>query len=131
MKAYFIDTNYFLRLLLKDDEKQFNKVYLTFQQAVNQEIKIFTSTIVFFEIYWVLSSFYKKNKLKIIKYLKKILRMDFLEIENRLTLQQTLVLFDQYNLDLEDCYNISYAKYNDADKFLTFDKKINHLLKTK
>lgn len=77
MKSYFIDTNYFLRLLLKDDEKQFKEAYLIFQQAVNQEIKIFTSTIVFFEIYWVLSSFYKKDKLKIIKYLKKILKIDF------------------------------------------------------
>lgn len=131
MKTYFIDTNYFLRLLLKDDEKQFNEVYLTFQKAVNQEVRIFTSTIVFFEIYWVLSSFYKKNKLKIIEYLKKILRMDFLEIESRFILQETLVLFYNNTLDLEDCYNISYAKYNDADKFSTFDKKINRLLKTK
>ena len=129
MKSYFIDTNYFLRLLLKDEERQFNEVYLTFQQAVNQEIKIFTSTIVFFEIYWVLSSFYKKDKLKIIEYLKKILKMDFLEIENRPILQEALVLFEKHNLDLEDCYNIAYAKNFEADKFSTFDKKINSLLK--
>ncbi|MFA5770598.1 MAG: PIN domain-containing protein, partial [Patescibacteria group bacterium] len=64
MKSYFIDTNYFLRLLLRDDEKQFEEVYSVFQQAVNQKVKIYTSVIVFFEIYWVLSSFYKKNKFK-------------------------------------------------------------------
>jgi len=131
MKSYFIDTNYFLRLLLKDDEKQFNEAYLVFQQAVNQEIRIFTSTIVFFEIYWVLSSFYKKNRLKIIEYLEKILRMDFLEIENRTILQEALIIFEKHNLDLEDCYNISYANNLNADKFSTFDKKINSLLKTK
>jgi len=100
-------------------------------EAVNQEIRIFTSTIVFFEIYWVLSSFYKKNRLKIIEYLEKILRMDFLEIENRTILQEALIIFEKHNLDLEDCYNISYANNLNADKFSTFDKKINSLLKTK
>ena len=128
MKSYFIDTNYFLRLLLKDDEKQFKEAYLIFQQAVNQEIKIFTSTIVFFEIYWVLSSFYKKDKLKIIKYLKKILKIDFLEIENRFILRETINIFEKHNLDLEDCFNISYANNLNVDKFSTFDKKINSLL---
>lgn len=130
MKSYFIDTNYFLRLLLKDNKKQFEEVYSIFKKAVDQEIKIYTSVIVFFEIYWVLSSFYKKDKLRIIEYLKKILRMDFLEIENRPILQETLILFAKQNLDLEDCYNISYSKYNNIDKFFTFDKKINTLLKT-
>lgn len=130
MKSYFIDTNYFLRLLLKDNEKQFDEVYSIFQRAVNQEIKIITSTIVFFEIYWVLSSFYKKNKLKIVTYLKKILKMDFLEIENRHVLQKTLILFERHALDLEDCYNIAYTKNLGTDEFATFDKKINSLLKT-
>ncbi|MBI5123412.1 PIN domain-containing protein [Candidatus Roizmanbacteria bacterium] len=130
MKSYFIDTNYFLRLLLKDDKKQFDTVYILFQQAVNQEIKIITSIIVFFEIYWVLSSFYKKNKLKIVKYLEKIIKMEFLEIENRQVLQETLILFENHTLDLEDCYNIAYAKGFSADEFSTFDKKINRLLKT-
>lgn len=129
MKSYFIDTNYFLRLLLKDDIKQFDEAYSIFQLAVNQEIKIFTSTIVFFEIYWVLSSFYKKNKIKIINYLKKILKMDFLEIENRAILKEALILFKKHILDLEDCYNISYAKNLETDEFATFDKKINNLLK--
>ncbi len=130
MKSYFIDTNYFLRLLLKDDKKQFDAVYSLFQRAVNQEIKIITSIIVFFEIYWVLSSFYKKNKLKIVEYLKKILKMDFLEIENRHVLQETLILFENHALDLEDCYNIAYAKNLVTDEFSTFDQKINRLLKT-
>lgn len=130
MKSYFIDTNYFLRLLLKDNKKQFEKVYFIFQQAVDQKIKIFTSVIVFFEIYWVLSSFYKKNKSKTIDFLDKILRMNFLDIENRQILQETLSLFKAHNLDLEDCYNMAYAKNLVVNEFATFDKKINTLLKT-
>lgn len=130
MKSYFIDTNYFLRLLLKDNVKQFSEVYSIFQLAVNQEVKIYTSVIVFFEIYWVLSSFYKKNKSKTINFLDKILVMDFLEIENRQILQETLFLFKAHNIDLEDCYNMAYAKNINANEFATFDKKIRNLLKS-
>lgn len=129
MKSYFIDTNYFLRLLLKDNKKQFEEVYSIFQQAVDHEVRMYTSVIVFFEIYWVLSSFYKKNKTKTINFLDKILGMDFLEIENRQILQETLFLFKTRNLDLEDCYNMAYAKNLGVDEFSTFDKKINLLLK--
>jgi len=48
MKKCFIDTNYFLRFLLKDDEKQFNIVYSLFQKGINREIQLFTSVVVFF-----------------------------------------------------------------------------------
>ena len=55
----FIDTNYFLRFLLKDNEKQFIEVKKLFEKAILGEIDLYTSLIVIFEIYWVLSSFYK------------------------------------------------------------------------
>lgn len=124
MKSYFIDTNYFLRLLLKDNKQQFKEVYQLFQKAIKGEVKIFTSVIVFFEIYWVLSSFYKRNKQKIINYLDKILKMEFLEIENKKVLIKALDLFKKFSLELEDCYNIALFKQLSIFKFSTFDKKI-------
>jgi predicted nucleic-acid-binding protein len=124
MKSYFIDTNYFLRLLLKDNKQQFRKVYELFQKAIGGEIKIFTSVVVFFEIYWVLSTFHKQNKQKNINYLEKILKMEFLEIENKEILIKALNLFKQFSLDLEDCYNIAFFKQFSLSNFATFDKKI-------
>jgi len=60
----FVDTNYFLRFLLKDIGKQHQKAKKLFEKAASGEIKLFTSMIVFFEIYWVLFSFYKRRRLK-------------------------------------------------------------------
>jgi len=128
MRSYFIDTNYFLRLLLRDNEKQFKKVYSLFQQAIEGKVKIYTSVIVFFEINWVLSSFYKKDKKKIAYFLENILKMNFLEIENHNILQQAIIFFKNYSLDLEDCYNIALAKSFGLDEFATFDKKIARML---
>jgi len=127
MKKYFIDTNYFLRFLLKDDEKQFNIVYSLFQKTINGEVQIFTSVVVFFEIYWVLSSFYKKKKNKIIEFLKNILKLTFIDFENKIILEEAIIFFQKFNLDLEDCYNLAYAKLKKANEFNTFDKILNKL----
>jgi predicted nucleic-acid-binding protein len=127
MKKCFIDTNYFLRFLLKDDEKQFNIVYSLFQKGINGETQLFTSVIVFFEIYWVLSSFYKKKKNKIIEFLKNILKLTFIDFENKVILEEAIVIFQNFNLDLEDCYNLAYAKLKKANEFTTFDKILNKL----
>jgi predicted nucleic-acid-binding protein len=128
MKKYFIDTNYFLRFLLKDDEKQFNIVYSLFQKGISGEIELFTSVVVFFEIYWVLSSFYKKKKNKIIEFLKNILKLTFIDFENKIILDEAIIFFQKFNLDLEDCYNLSYAKLKKANEFNTFDKILNKIL---
>jgi len=50
--------------------------------------------------------------------------MEFLEIENGQILQETIILIKNSNLDLEDCYKITYAKSLEIDEFSTFDKKI-------
>ena len=127
MKKCFIDTNYFLRFLLKDDEKQFNIVYSLFQKGINGEIQLFTSVVVFFEIYWVLSSFYKKKKNKIIEFLKNILKLTFIDFENKTILEEAIIFFQKFNLDLEDCYNLAYAKLKKANEFITFDKILNKI----
>ncbi|OGK19555.1 hypothetical protein A3D80_04175 [Candidatus Roizmanbacteria bacterium RIFCSPHIGHO2_02_FULL_40_13b] len=129
MKSYFIDTNYFLRLLLKDNEAQFQKVYTLFEQAINEQVKIYTSVIVFFEIYWVLSSFYKRNKSSCVHHLQNILKMNFLDVENREILQEACTIFGKSSLDLEDSYNIAFFNQYKLNYFATFDKNVLKLVK--
>lgn len=123
----FVDTNYFLRLLLKDVDDQHKKAKKVFQQAAKGEKQIFTSTIVFFEIYWVLTSFYEKNKNEVVSVLNKILAMKFVELKEREMLLGALKLFENESIDLEDAYNLVYAQSNNASKFNTFDKKLKNL----
>lgn len=120
----FIDTNYFLRFLLEDNLQQQQKVKQLFKKAITKKIKLFTSTIVIFEIFWVLSSFYKKNKQEVIRVLDKILALTFIELEERQIIQKALNIYSEKNLDFEDCYNLSFAKNSNAKKIATFDKKL-------
>jgi len=123
MKSIFIDTNYLLRLLVRDNEEQYQIVYEIFQKAVQEKIKIITNIVVLFEITWVLTSFYKEDKIKLLENLNNILNFEILEIESKDLFQKALQLFSQTNISLEDCYHIVYAKVSNIGQFGSFDKK--------
>lgn len=120
----FVDTNYFLRFLLNDINKQHLEAKQLFLEASEGKVKLFTSTIVFFEIYWVLSSYYEKNKQEMVDSLQKILDLNFIVLKEKQILSNCLNRFKKTNLDLEDCYNIAYAKVRVAKVFKTFDVKL-------
>jgi len=128
IKTYFVNTNYFLRLLIKDNNQQFKIAYAFFKKASEYQINTLTSTVVIFEIFWVLSSFYQKQKKQVISLLENILKMDFVEIEHRQTLIEALELYSHNFLDFEDCYYIIFAK-NLSANLVTFDQKINKMMK--
>ena len=119
----FVDTNYFLRFLI-GDSKQFEEAKLLFEQGASGKKKLFTSLVVFFEIYWVLSSFYRKNKKQLVKILSGILQMNFITLKERQILSKAIELFFKNNLNLEDAYNLVYAKENKAISLVTFDRKL-------
>lgn len=126
----FIDTNYFLRFLLKDNKNQFEEAKQLFEKGARGEVKLFTSVIVLFEICWVLFSFYGKKKKEVGKFLKDILSLAFIEFENFDVLEKGINYFQNTNLDLEDAYNIAYAGKMKATTFHTFDTKLKKYLNT-
>lgn len=120
----FVDTNYFLRFFLKDIKEQAEKAAELFERGAFGKIQLFTSTIVFFEVYWVLSSSYAKKKSQVIPLLINILSMDYIQFENGSLLAETLHIFEKNTLSLVDSFNLVYAQANNASSFATFDKKL-------
>lgn len=125
----FVDTNYFLRFLLKDNSNQYTLAKNLFLEASEGKTKLITSTIVIFEIYWVLNSYYEKKRAEIVKVLNKMLGLNFIQLKERQILIDSNDLFSKTNLSLEDCYNIHYSKSHKAKEFKTFDKKLEKVLK--
>ncbi len=121
----FVDTNYFLRFLLNDIKQQHKEAKKLFIQASEGEASLFTSTIVIFEIYWVLSSFYEKDKVQISQTLNNVLKdFIFIHLPERTLLLKALEIYTTTNFDLEDSYNLVYANKKQAEDFKTFDKKL-------
>jgi len=120
----FVDTNYFLRFILRDVEDQYRIAKQLFTQAVQTKIKLFTSLLVIFEIYWVLRTFYGKEKNEIPRVLGKICQLDFIEFEGRMIFVEALSFYQKSNLDLVDSYNLILAKSKGITEFKTFDAKL-------
>ena len=120
----FVDTNYFLRFLLKDNNLQHRNAKQLFLSAARGEIEVATSLIVFFEVYWVLKSYYEKKKDELNTTLNKILSLTFIKLAEREKLTKSLKLFASTTLSLEDCYNLILAKELAVENFASFDEKL-------
>jgi predicted nucleic acid-binding protein len=120
----FVDTNYFLRLILADVSEQHQEAKTLFRAGAKNEVELFTSTLVFFEICWVLLSNYDQDKTRVVEILNNILDMKFVEFENYSSLKQALILYEKNSLGLVDCFNLIFAKGKKANDFKTFDKKL-------
>ena len=101
MKSVFVDTNVFLRFMLGDVATQTERARKIFNEAIMSHVKLHTSTIVIFEIYWVLKSSYDffGNDLK--QKLIQVLQLT-VEFENHELLVEAINQMDKYNFDLED-----------------------------
>lgn len=120
----FVDTNYFLRFLLNDINQQHLQAKQLFLQASEGKVKLISSTIVFFEVYWVLSSFYKRDGTEISRILQSLLDLRFIGWRERQILQNSVSRFSKTTFDLEDCYNIAFARSRVVKEFRTFDAKL-------
>ena len=121
----FVDTNYFLAWLLPERDEQHRQAKELFKAAAGGEKKLYSSAIVFFEIYWVLTSFYGKGKPEVVKILQDLLRLGFVKWENQLLLSAALEYFSRSNLDLEDSYNLALIRNKKIKMVKSFDKQFS------
>ncbi len=126
MKQVILDTNIFLRLLVKTHHDQFCKSEEIFGQIQNKKLKGLVSILVINEIIWVLIRVYKLQKSE---FLPEILQL--LALKNLLVIEQkkadTVNLLESIqdrNIDFTDLYLVSIAG---KKEILTFDKDFEKL----
>lgn len=120
----FIDTNIFLRFVLKDNLQQYKAARQLLGKGAGRRVELFTSTVAIFEVYWVLKSLYHKNREEISGILGQILSLGYITIDNKQAISSAVEYYSKTSFDLEDCFHLFYAQENKADKFATFDEKL-------
>lgn len=80
---YFIDTNIFLRTLIKENKDSFNHCYSFLKAVKTNKIKAVTASIVLAEIVWTLSSFYKLPKKQVVEAIRSIVNLRGLKVVNK------------------------------------------------
>jgi|SRR3989344_2856548 len=100
---YFIDTNVFLSVAAHDNLEHLNQSKGLLAKIKSGEIDGVTGDIVLAEMNWVLSSFYKFPKARIVKLLNGVINIPNLEINNAYNSRSAIRLFGNTNVKYIDC----------------------------
>ncbi len=118
-----LDTNVIIRLLVRDDEAQYQKI-LTFLTNIEQQNKqAFISVLVILEVIWVLGNHYNINRIDIITKLLELLSLPIFFLENPQGIKELLNNAKSNNYDLSDLMIAYHCKHHQALPVMTFDKK--------
>ena len=124
METLLVDTNVFLRFLLKDNLSLYNQALYLLTKAKEGKVKLFVPSIVIFEIFFVLNSVYRFKKEEIIHNVESLLSVDYLSIDESTIFKQALIIYNNSNHSFTDCFLVAKAKSRKIDLF-TFDKKLS------
>jgi len=128
MKKYFIDTNIFLRVLIKEDKKTFRSCYQLLQAVKTNKIKASTASIVIAEIAWTLRSYYKFPKTKVAQAIKGILNLRGLRIVDSYDSLWAIEKFSRYNVKYIDTLIASILEKQKSEWIVvSYDKDFDKL----
>lgn len=130
MKVYFIDSNYLLRFLLKDNIPQAIKARECFVRAEKGDIKIVLLSEMILEIEYVLRKVYKLSKNEIVSKLFVVVKAPFLDVEYRFIWVRALGIYLKTNCDLVDIFLLERARQEGAE-ILSFDRDFQRLKRLK
>ena len=122
-----LDTNIIVRFLTSDRSPKYKNLYAFFitleQGSTSVELKI----LVFFQVIFVLKSFYKVPKEEIANGILGLLKFKGIRISEKKIVRRTLELWREKNFEIVDCYliahlegdtqNLLYSYDHDLDKF--------------
>lgn len=129
MKKYIVDTNVFLRFLLKDHKKHYQTAKKYFTQAKKGKINLILIPQIVLEINYVLKKVYSLPRNRITNILAKLIKSPDLEVQKRELLLKAVEKYKKTNVDLMDLYLYETAQEQNA-QILSFDKDFTRIKKT-
>lgn len=127
MKVYYVDTNVFLRFLLKDNIDQYKEIESLLRKAKDKKVRLRVPVIVIFEISFVLKSYYHLSKDEIIGMLESLVALSYVKIDEREVFSRAIQLYKSSVISFVDCFLIAKAQIEGKELF-TFDKDLKKLL---
>ena len=121
MRGVLVDTNAWLRYLLRDNDIQYKEMSLLMKKMKKGEVELILTNEVVLEICYVLKSFYKIDKEKISKELSNLVLVKGIVADS--IWKVILPIYSQKNLSLLDILMKCLASSNGWELF-TFDKKL-------
>ncbi|MFZ5932537.1 MAG: PIN domain-containing protein [Patescibacteria group bacterium] len=125
---YFIDSNIFLRVIVEEDKKSFLECKNLFQAIEDRKLRWFSSNIVLAEVVWVLASFYKLKKEKILAGLAGIRNLRGFNLVDKFQFDLALRLYSKSQVKFVDCLIASVPQISaKAWTVVSYDKDFDKL----
>lgn len=108
--SYFVDTNVFLRLIVKDDAAKFAHCQALIKLITQKQIAAVTSSLVLAEVVWTSQRFYKLAKSEAIKIFEGIISIKNLKFEDQVNLAAALQFYRTHSVKFADCLIASHPQ---------------------
>lgn len=126
--TYFIDTNIFLRALIKEDKTSFHACAQLLALVRQGRLKATTCSLILAEIVWTLSSYYRFSKLVVIRAVRSIINLNNLKIINNYNHGVAIDFYMDKNVKYIDCMIASINKIIEKKlTIITYDKDFKKL----
>lgn len=99
----FLDTNFWIRLYLEDNQEQLAVCKDLISQIESGEFQTYTSSIVFLEISYVLKGVYNLPFSKIIEILDSIFTLRGITLIDKTDTKKALKFYKKYKIKFTDC----------------------------
>jgi predicted nucleic-acid-binding protein len=119
---YSVDTNIFLRFLIKDVPEKAERVRKFFEKAKEGKHQLIVEPFVIVETAHMLSRYFKLPKYEVCTKLRSILSIPFLDVLDRKDLSEVVDLYEKRGIDFIDALLFVRTIKKDAIKILSFDK---------
>lgn len=131
MKTQFVDTNIFLRYLIKSDPDKTQACYELFKRAERNEVTLTTSEAVIAEVVFVLSSkrHYQLGREEIKQKLYPIISLRGLKLPQRRDFLKALDYYAKSSLDFEDCLTIAHMERQRLSELYSYDQDFDQIQK--
>lgn len=123
-----IDSNIFLRTFVRDDEQKWKDSMQVFQAIAQRKIKAYIPTLVAAEVNFVLTSFYKFEKSRVIEATKSLASLSNLKVIEDLSVGRATQLYEQHAIKFTDCLLASSALLQTKQAtILSYDRDFDKL----
>ncbi|MBI2404782.1 PIN domain-containing protein [Candidatus Gottesmanbacteria bacterium] len=98
-----VDSNIFLRLFVRDDEQKWKDSMRVLQSIAEKQIMAYIPTLVAAEVTFVLTSFYRFEKPRVVQATKSMISISNLKMLDDLSVARATQLYEEHNIKFTDC----------------------------
>jgi len=125
---YFVDTNVFLRVLIREDERMLRDGAALFSAIRGGTLAGYTSGLVLSEINWTLASFYGFGRSEVLRALRGIVATANLRVVDAVDAPVALDLFERHRVKWVDCLIASAPDIQSgATAVVSYDRDFDRL----